>query len=945
MHWYGYIWGKTVRQPAERAPDFHHLACHLIDVGVVADELLRSDGARHWLDRLAAALGCEPDALRWALPLLIALHDLGKACPSFQAKSELHAGRLRSADAPWPPAIRERYPHDLELARSLVTMLPELAIFAPELQGRQRTQFWSAVSLGVTAHHGRFFSLQETGELPEIPALEPLSEDWQGQADWVAARRWLVDQVRAVLRHNAFPVPCRPANLSAVAMLLNGFTILCDWIGSDEQCFHAADFPDLAAYGERAREIASAAIADHRLLAYLRPEGEPTFSALFPTRPQPRSVQQAVDKHACPTLPRQTLTIMEAPMGEGKTEAALLLASRQAWQHGYQGLYFALPTVATSNQMYERVKQFLGSQASSRDGVLLAPVNGLSEFNPDVEAALRSHVTSRDSYEEDQTVHYDTWFLPRKRTLLAPYGVGTIDQALLAAMNTRHVGLRLLGLSGKVVIVDEIHAYDLYMSSILDRLLVWLRELGASVILLSATLPSARRAALLQTFARPGAPLPPTPETDYPLITIAERGGESRTLPCGRSAPRLPVLLERRPDGERHRKENAAWLWAEMRPGGRAVWICNTVGEAQAVYRELRRLADAVPLEARPDVMLFHARFLLGDRQDREEQVLSCFGPPADESPAPAPRSQRPSILVATQVVEQSLDLDFDLMVSQLAPIDLLLQRLGRLHRHDRLDRPAGHQQPRLVLLDPQTSENGPSFGAYCRVYSHLILLRTLLTLSRRTGIRLPDDIRSLIEAVYGPEIVLPDDAAARDAGLRRDWFETAQGTHQRAESQQQQEAQIRVLGEPRPNGLFYAAQNELVDDEPAERHLAMQTRLSGPTIRAVLLDDRDPLLAAVRAAAQLDRSVARTLLLRSVSLRHWPLVAWVGEERSKPREVPLTPTAFAATNALRDLVLLPLQDGVFPWTYDGRSHRLRLDPDLGIVFNHEEDSLNEFTA
>src|SRR5262249_28646154 len=226
---------------------------HLVDVGVVAEALLGDPRARHWLNRLAGGLGCDADALKRILPLLIAIHDLGKACPGFLAKSGLQAQRLPDRAAPRASKPRARYPHALELARSLAELLSELGIFTPHLEGRRQRQFWHAVGLGVTAHHGRFFAQQDLETPPEIPALGPEAEDWPGQREWVQARHWLVEQVRAVLCEGAAPVDCRPENLSAVAMLLNGFTILCDWIGSDTDYFEAAGYPDMCEYVEKAR--------------------------------------------------------------------------------------------------------------------------------------------------------------------------------------------------------------------------------------------------------------------------------------------------------------------------------------------------------------------------------------------------------------------------------------------------------------------------------------------------------------------------------------------------------------------------------------------------------------------------------------------------------------------------------------------------------------------
>lgn len=938
--WTDYLWGKTDREPRPERPDWHHLLCHLIDVGVAAELLLADPRAAHWTGRLATALGADVEALQRVLPFLIGLHDLGKASPGFQVKSEVHLARLLAAGAPWPQRTPQPLRHDLELGRTFADTLEELQVLVLEvgLPG----PFYQAVSHGIGAHHGSFFKPGELNAEPEVPCAGEEDPGCPWEAEWLRARGWLAAELRRLSGCPAEPLRCRPRNLSAVMLLLNGFTILCDWIGSDTHYFPPKGLPDFDEYVKQARGRAADAIQERSLLAYLSWDTEPTFAGLFPGR-APRSVQQALDVETLPVLPGQFLAIIEAPMGEGKTEAALLLACRAARQCGCAGFYFALPTVATSNQMYDRVQRLL--QGIAGHGSVLVPVNGLMEFHPDVEAALRTRTTP-PAYPEEQGVHFDSWYLPRKRSLLAAYGVGTVDQALLCALNTRHVGLRLLGLAGKVVIVDEVHAYDLYMSTILDTLVRWLRELGATVILLSATLPASRREALLAAFAgdKASAACPTLAATaPYPLISLAAPGGGSWAVPAGEAARRMEVALEIRADGERCRAENARWLLDQLRGNGRAVWICNTVGEAQAVFWELEQQTAGHP--DAPELLLFHARFLQGDRRAREAEVLTRFGPPPFDEGGTPRRSwnapARATILVATQVVEQSLDLDFDLMVSQLAPVDLLLQRLGRLWRHsDRTER-GGAERPRFVLLEPLVGENGPEFGNTGYVYSHLILLRTLLCLRQRrltAPLSLPGEIRELVEAVYPAEAdALPDDERATAAGLQPEWFRCALALHQKEAQKQLDEARLRVLRDPLPGGAFYVAQNGLVEDAEADSYLAMQTRLGRPSVRVCLLPSGGELERQTRGRTDLERDRVKQLLDHTVSLATPALVRWV-EERRAAADQRYFPSAFSAVNALRDVALLPLTEVGFRWPSGERERWLRLDERLGIVYDRDEE-------
>jgi CRISPR-associated endonuclease/helicase Cas3 len=532
-------------------------------------------------------------------------------------------------------------------------------------------------------------------------------------------------------------------------MLLNGLTILSDWIASNARWFPFAGSTDPATYPGLSRERADRAVTELGLLDFLPAVQSPTYARLFPARPEARPLQRALEPHELPALPLQCLILIEAPTGEGKTEAALLLAARLASEGRSRGLYFALPTVATSNQMYSRVRSFLGEHSPA---IL---INGLAELSEQLDSALGQIPDIPHEVIADETrAQLDPWFLPRKRSLLAPYGVGTIDQAMIGALHVRHGSLRLLGLSGKVVVVDEVHAYDVYMSTIILRLLSWLRALGANVILLSATLPTRKRRELIAAYAHADASF--VPAAAYPLVTIVPAHGKPQILEPAASCGSRTVLLERRPDGAAERTQNAARLLDQVRNGGCACWICNTVKEAQMCYLELRDQLASRNDQPAPELLLFHARFPVARRQQVETQILGRFGPDGE-------RPER-AILVATQVVEQSLDLDFDLIVTQLCPADLLLQRIGRLQRHQRPARSLDAGRPRCVLLLPPAADEGPEFGDYSYVYSPFVLLKTMLALHGRASLHIPEDVRALVDAVYDDTVPSAEQAAA--AGL-----------------------------------------------------------------------------------------------------------------------------------------------------------------------------------
>ncbi|MEJ7654067.1 MAG: HD domain-containing protein [Chloroflexia bacterium] len=333
-----------------------------------------------------------------------------------------------------------------------------------------------------------------------------MHSDAVGRGRWQAAREDLADRLASLLE---LPSALLSGLDHANAMKLAGLVSVCDWIGSNEDFFpHAAgEAPtvpelDVESYWRQAREVARRALHELGWSAWRPAPGSLTFADLFPGK-EPRPLQtEAVE--LAESLDGPGLVVVEAPMGEGKTEAAFYLADRWSVDLEQRGVYFALPTQATSNQMYGRAAEFLGSRYPD-EVVNLQLAHG--------QAAL--HSTERQSFQPGglydeaagsdgapATVLAAEWFTHRKRALLAPFGVGTVDQALLAVLQTRHGFVRLFGLAGKTVVVDEVHAYDAYMTTLLSRLLEWLGALGSPVVLLSATLPQRRREDLLRAYAR-----------------------------------------------------------------------------------------------------------------------------------------------------------------------------------------------------------------------------------------------------------------------------------------------------------------------------------------------------------------------------------------------------------------------------------------------------------
>jgi CRISPR-associated endonuclease/helicase Cas3 len=407
-------------------------------------------------------------------------------------------------------------------------------------------------------------------------------------------------------------------------------------------------------------------------------------------------------------------------MGLGKTEAALYAAYQMLDGGQASGIYFALPTQLTSNKIHERFNAFLSR--------ILAP------DCPHRSALLlhgKAWLQQTDMGEEGRPG--GAWFHQAKRGLLAPFAVGTIDQALMAAMNVKHGFVRALGLAGKVVILDEVHTYDAYTGTLLDALVALLRSLHCTVIILSATLSQERRSQLLGAELR---------AQDYPLITAVAQGSAPQELAVDTDvAPQL-VRLKLQQD----ERVAVAEALARAEQGQQVLWIENTVQDAQIRYLDLAARAAEMGLECG----LLHSRFSMYDRARIEARWVDAFGKPGWKK-----RGERGRILIGTQVLEQSLDIDADFLVSRFAPTDMLLQRLGRLWRHADAPRTAGARCEAWLLAPELASAiEAPlsAFGASAHVYSPYVLCRSLAVWQARAQISLPQDIRQLIESTYADQ-------------------------------------------------------------------------------------------------------------------------------------------------------------------------------------------------
>ena len=455
-------------------------------------------------------------------------------------------------------------------------------------------------------------------------------------------------------------------------------------------------------------------------------------------------------------------------MGMGKTEAALAATELLGARHGLGGLFFGLPTQATSNQAFRRVRRWLERLGPGTFLLQLAhgKAQQLAEYQDIVNRGAPASID--EDGDPRCAVTAEEWFAGPKRRLLSPFVVGTVDQVLMCAAKIRHVAFRQVGLSGKVVVVDEVHAYDAHMSVFLHRALRWLGEAGVPVLLLSATLPPTSRCLLARAYAGKDVSLGPV---SYPSVTTVSREAYASSLAIeAESKPaRASIELLREEGGEDH--ELVARRAAAMASGGTNVLLVrNTVGRAQATYKAVAGLVPA------GSAHLLHGRFTAADRLAKERWLASSFGP----------RGDRPSghVVVGTQVLEQSLDVDFDVLITDLAPIDLVLQRLGRVHRHEH-PRPAGFEEPVLIIAGASLCEKEPpvfSSGSVA-VYKDHLLLRSAAVLLARGQVVVPDDVPELVALVYGADDVVPPAWPERASVAAAAWAKSERDRRAKAES------------------------------------------------------------------------------------------------------------------------------------------------------------------
>lgn len=882
-HWLILPWAK-LRFNEDGSASSHPLICHMIDVAAVTLELWQRVFSTDLQSEFSAALGFgerTETASKW-IALWAGLHDLGKASPAFQLQVHRVASHYRNLF----DSMGLQCPRIWGEARHGTVTSATLDEILQSLFNVDRSTAASIATI-VGGHHGVF---------PSKADIRGVGRNSKGNATWQDYRGTLANTLAALLE---LPREAIPSNIdNATSIKLAGLVSVADWIGSDESYFPYAsstEAQDLAQYIGRARVKSATALKRLGWTGWVPQNNALSFTELFPDIAEPNELQMAVESISN-TIDKAGLVIIEAPTGDGKTEASMRLIDHWTAKLGQRGCYFALPTQATSNQMFSRMRDFLANRYPE-DIVNLQLLHGHASLSEEFRLIrenaghllIPGYEGVTDTDAADHNIAASEWFTYRKRGLLAPFGVGTIDQALMAVLQTKHAFVRLFGLANKTIVFDEVHAYDTYMTILLEKLVEWLAALGSSIVLLSATLPKQRREQLTRAFLNGKGIAGQEMVEDVPYPRVTWTNGNQIKAQRFETSTRSKKALELRwidgtiGDRDVQAFELGARLREALSNGGTAAVICNTVRRAQEVYSALKKYFPEASDDGLPELDLLHSQFLFQHREERERRALLRFGKfgtrVRDEDGEKVVARPYRAVLVSTQIIEQSLDIDFDLMVTDIAPIDLLIQRAGRLHRHERV-RPARLSTPALWINSLGMNGDVPVFDAGTRaVYDPHILLRTWLAIKEKYIVNVPLDVEELIEAVYGdnaePDVI--SDTLLAEWNQSREALKRVQGAYE------SRAKQYTVLPPTYEDGVLDDFNRELEEDNP-EVHSTMQalTRLSNQTVRAVLVSPLDRPILSNRERP--DVATTRKLLERSITISHRSVVPLLIKE-STPSE------------------------------------------------------------
>lgn len=727
-----YFWAK--KSSKDGVLKWLPLSQHLDDTTFIIGRLWEN-----WLDdsqrfTVEKTLEDPDDGKRLAM-FLAYTHDLGKATASFQTRR----GYMDSKDL------------DLELLYKLdeigIQDAREIFLSSPEKTHHSLASQVILESFGIGrdvavitgAHHGKSPDTSRVieNQLRSYSANYYNAEYPNNDNIFKKAQREIIDRALEVSGFSsAEEIPSVPIN---VQMILSGLLIMADWIASNEGYFPLIEIDQYVVEDSETRKQIGWS-KWHKGSTWI-PRIYDVHS-MYKNRfdfDGPREEQEKFF-NVLENIADPGIIIFEAPMGMGKTESALIGVEQLAEKSGKSGLFFGLPTQATSNGIFPRINDSWLNSISKDQGEKL-PIR-LSHGKASLNENFRQVATN--IYEEEGSGTFvNQWFSGNKTSALDDFVVGTVDNFLLMSLKQKHLFLRHLGFSKKVIVIDEAHAYDTYSSEYLNRSVEWAGAVGSPIIVLSATLPGEKRRDLIGSYlAGKGVDIRKVEAegvdfmtSSYPVITYTD--GES----IGQFTD-FDVEHRHQVKIIKEKSENLIPLVKSLaKDGGIIGVVVNTVRRAQELGRELIEIY-------KDDVEVLHSSYIATDRAKKEVELLNTIGDP-DNRP-------RFKIIVGTQVIEQSLDIDFDVMISDLAPMDLMIQRLGRLHRHDENDkgRPVSKKDPVFYVLD--TSDSLDFDPGSVAVYDGYTLTRSQYYLPEH--INIPEDISPLVQRVYSNEEIQLDE-------------------------------------------------------------------------------------------------------------------------------------------------------------------------------------------
>lgn len=738
------FWGKLERDESGEVIAWHPLIAHCADVAACAEALLELTLLRRRFAKLAGLDDIDA-AMIARLAVLAAFHDIGKFNLGFQRKSDpqpsMTAGHVAEVLALFDTdyAIRQRFLKALPRELTSWCEIPDEYL---------------AASIG---HHGR--PVRWEGRRVDPSIWEPAGplDPFAGIADLAGwTRAWFPD---AYLDEGP-DLPDIPSFQHAFA----GLVMLADWLGSDVRHFPYAE--DLGNRMPFARERAGKALRDIGIDAQLARIGlgakTPGFDRISEYAPREAQAKAMALPHAR----GGDLVILESETGSGKTEAALARYVQLFHAGLVDGMVFALPTRTAATQLHQRVCEAVARafpNEETRPPVVLA-VPGYLQVDEAHGQRLPGFEVLWNDDNKERTRHRGWAAEHPKRYLAGPVVVGTIDQVLLSSLRVGHSHMRATALLRQFLVVDEVHASDAYMNRILEEVLRFHLAAGGHAFLMSATLGSFERERLvraamgLSVIGGGNIGLEEALATPYPAIHYATRDGEKAIIAVG--APGLPKVIDVSLRAIADDAREVAMLALDAaRKGARVIVLRNTVSDAIATQKALEEIAkpnDALLLFRVGDILaIHHARFAKDDRKRLDDAIEARYGKKAP--------GHGGVIAITTQTVQQSLDLDADILFTDLAPMDVLLQRLGRLHRHKERDpvRPAGFEAPRAIVmlgnapLEEAIGKDGEARGKHGvgTVYDDLFILEaTRQRLERDGKLRIPEQNRELVEVTTHPE-------------------------------------------------------------------------------------------------------------------------------------------------------------------------------------------------